>query len=116
MKEEELFKKNFPEFVTEKGMCLSPFWDLFSAGIECATEELNKGCIQTLTKENAELKALIKSEHEIEARKNNNLISRITTAKEIIKDLLGCLYAVEYDRVSDLEQAEQFIKDSEVEK
>ena len=57
MTKEELFKKNFPEYVTEKGACLSPFWDLFSAGIECATYELNKGCIQTLTKENAELKA-----------------------------------------------------------
>ena len=56
---EELFKKNFPEYVTEKGMCLSPFYDLFSAGIECATDELNKGCIQTLTKENAELKVQI---------------------------------------------------------
>ena len=45
MTKEELFKKNFPEYVTEKGACLSPFWDLFSAGIECATYELNKGCI-----------------------------------------------------------------------
>lgn len=71
---------------------------------------------KAILKENAELKELIKSEHEIEARKNNNLISRLTTAKEIIKDLLGCLYAVKYDRVSDLEQAEQFIEDSEVEK
>lgn len=41
MNEEELFKKNFPEYVTEKGMCLSPYWDLFNAGIECATYELN---------------------------------------------------------------------------
>ena len=56
MTKEELFKKNFPEYVTEKGVCLSPFWDFFSAGIECATYELNKGCIQTLTKENTELK------------------------------------------------------------
>lgn len=59
MTKEELFKKNFPEYVTEKGACLSPFWDLFSAGIECATYELNKGCIQTLTKENAELKVQV---------------------------------------------------------
>ena len=56
MTSEELFKKNYPEYVTKKGECLSPYWDLFSAGIECATDELNKGCIQTLTKENAELK------------------------------------------------------------
>ena len=42
MTEKELFKKNFPEYVTEKGECLSPYWDLFSVGIECATYELNK--------------------------------------------------------------------------
>jgi hypothetical protein len=41
---------------------------------------------------------------------------QLTKAKEIIRDLLGCLYSVEYDRVSDLEQAEQFLKDCEVEK
>ena len=34
MTEEELFKKNFPEYVTEKGVFLSPYWDLFSAGYE----------------------------------------------------------------------------------
>ena len=33
-----------------------------------------------------------------------------TKAKEIIRDLLSCLYSVEYDRVSDLEEAEQFLK------
>lgn len=27
--------------VTEKGECLSPYWDLFSAGVICATFELN---------------------------------------------------------------------------
>lgn len=59
MTKEELFKRYFPEYVTEKGMCLSPYWDLFSAGVECATFELNNGCIQTLTKENAELKLQI---------------------------------------------------------
>lgn len=59
MNEEELFKKNFPQFCTEKGGCLSPFYDLFEAGVEIATAELNKGIIQSLTKENAELKAQI---------------------------------------------------------
>ena len=39
---------------------------------------------------------------------------QLINAKEIIKDLLSCLYSVEYDRLSDLEKAEQFI--SEVEK
>lgn len=59
MNKEELFKKNFPQFCTEKGGCLSPFYDLFEAGVEIATAELNKGIIQSLTKENAELKAHI---------------------------------------------------------
>lgn len=40
-KEEDFFKENFPEYVTEKGECLSPYWDLFSAGVICATFELN---------------------------------------------------------------------------
>lgn len=35
-------------------------------------------------KENVELKALIKSEHEIEARKNNRLISKLTKAKKLL--------------------------------
>lgn len=59
MTEEEVFKKNFPQFCTEKGECLSPFYDVFEAGVELATAELNKGIIQSLTKENAELKAQI---------------------------------------------------------
>lgn len=42
MTREEIFKKNFPQYVTEKGVCLSPFWDLFDAGIEVATSELAK--------------------------------------------------------------------------
>ena len=37
---------------------------------------------------------------------------QLTKAKEIIKDLLACLYSVEYDRVSDLEEAEQFLKEN----
>lgn len=40
-KEELFFKENYPEYVTEKGECLSPYWDLFSAGVICATFELN---------------------------------------------------------------------------
>ena len=59
MTREEIFKKNFPQYVTEKGVCLSPFWDLFDAGIEAATFELNKGVIQVLTKENAELRRIV---------------------------------------------------------
>ena len=40
-------------------------------------------------------------------------MEQIDKAKEIIRDLLSCLYSVEYDRVSDLEEAEQFLKESE---
>jgi hypothetical protein len=84
MTKEELFKKNFPEYVTEKGACLSPFWDLFSAGIECATYELNKGCIQTLTKENAELK-----ERADKADLDSVLFfNQLCKAKAIIKDYM----------------------------
>lgn len=43
---------------------------------------------KSMQKENAELKNLIKSEHEIEARKNNKLISQLTEAKEIIREFI----------------------------
>lgn len=88
MTREEIFKKNFPQYVTEKGVCLSPFWDLFDAGIEAATSELNKGIIQVLTKENAELKETV--------TKMNNVIigtfSNLTKAKEIIEELSKSLF------------------------
>ena len=38
---------------------------------------------------------------------------QLTKAKEIIRDLLSCLYSVEYDYISDLEEAEQFLKKAE---
>lgn len=138
MTKEELFKKNFPEYVTEKGACLSPFWDLFSAGIECATYELNKGCIQTLTKENAELKArlfctketcdncgFVKCENFQRQRKSEpcsvyisykdriiKLKLQLTNAKEIIKGLLelGSIGDGDYTYVA---EAEQFLKEAE---
>jgi len=40
--------------------------------------------IAELEQENVELKELIKSEHEINARTNNNLVLRLTTAKELL--------------------------------
>ena len=138
MTKEELFKKNFPEYVTEKGACLSPFWDLFSAGIECATYELNKGCIQTLTKENAELKArlfctketcdncgFVKCENFQRQRKSEpcsvyisykdriiNLKLQLINAKKIIKGLLelGSIGDGDYTYVA---EAEQFLKEAE---
>lgn len=138
MTKEELFKKNFPEYVTEKGACLSPFWDLFSAGIECATYELNKGCIQTLTKENAELKArlfctkescdncgFVKCENFQRHRKSEpcsvyisykdriiKLKLQLIKAKKIIKGLLelGSIGDGDYTYVA---EAEQFLKEVE---
>lgn len=38
-------------------------------------------------------------------------MEQLTKAREIIRDLLSYLYSVEYDHVSDLEQAEQFLKE-----
>ena len=32
-------------------------------------------------------------------------------AKTIIRDLLSCLYSVEYDRITDLEEAERFVQE-----
>ena len=75
--------------------------------------------LQKLEKENAELKNLMRSEHEIEARKNNRLISRLTTAKELLRKLID--YPRIYGQASgrykhECDLAEQFLKDSEVEK
>lgn len=41
-KEEDFFKENFPEYVTEKGEYLSPYWDLFNAGVICVNFELKE--------------------------------------------------------------------------
>ena len=63
--------------------------------------------IKEFEKENAKLKETV--------TKMNNVItktfSNLTKAREIIRDLLSYLYSVEYDHVSDLEQAEQFLKE-----
>ena len=75
--------------------------------------------LQKLEKENAELKNLMGSEHEIEARKNNRLISQLTKAKELLRKLID--YPRIYGQASgrykhECDLAEQFLKDSEVEK
>ena len=73
--------------------------------------------VEELEKENAELKnernafKIYSDGAELDAIKLNE---QLTKAKELIRDLLSCLYSVEYDCISDLEEAEQFI--SEVEK
>lgn len=42
---------------------------------------------------------------------NEKYVEQLTKAREIIRDLLSYLYSVEYDHISDLEQAEQFLKE-----
>ena len=44
---------------------------------------------------------------------NEKYVEKNDKAKEIIRNLLSCLYSVEYDRLSDLEEAEQFLEENE---
>ena len=89
MKIEELFKKNFPQYCTEKKReCLSPFYDVFEVGVEIATAELNKGIIQSLTKENAELKVQIekmKAQHFSDIRLYTKVIG-IAVEESVMND------------------------------
>ena len=71
----------------------------------------NKETLKNALKRIAELKALIKSEHEIEARKNNNLVSQITKAKELIKELLKALDGRSGFNEDVFKQAEQFLEE-----
>ncbi len=120
MTKEELFKKNFPQYCTEKGKCLSPFYDMFEAGVELATAELNKGIIQSLTKENAELKErhaeileafasassgddfeMAESAREImeilniPCYRHGKVVSKLTKAKELLKKIEKIVYSGE---------------------
>ena len=73
---------------------------------------------EIICKENAELKNLMKSEHEIEARKNNRLISQLTTAKELLKKWVE-LFKPKGGNIPPTPiqvDTEQFLKDSKVEK
>ena len=40
MTKEELFKRNFPDYC-RGDECLSPYFDMFEAGIEIATKEMD---------------------------------------------------------------------------
>ena len=116
MTKEELFKKNFPEYVTEKGACLSPYWDLFSAGIECATYELNKGCIQILTKENAELKnqvSFLEDNLRVARKDRENLQLDVARGlKEFVKDFpaTSLRYLANEKYVEQFTEAKEIIK------
>ena len=78
--------------------------------------------IYELEQENAELKEKLGNIQMQKAGEKSDLVwklktaneqktDKLTKATEIIRGLLSCLYSVEYDRVSDLEQAEQFLKE-----
>ena len=108
MTREEIFKKNFPQYVTEKGVCLSPFWDLFDAGVEVATAELAKNYQTSRLYEELKknLKSVIKSDMNIDEKidlilalcqqttndENKELKEQLTKAKEIIEELSKSLF------------------------
>jgi hypothetical protein len=118
MTKEELFKKNFPEYCTEKGVCLSPYYDVFEAGVEIATAELNKGIIQSLIKENAELKEKLKPENCLKLLAKDGYVKftsdQLTEAKELIKNIInvtwgeGWSYSLEWKV-----KAERFLEATE---
>lgn len=115
-KEEQIFKSRFPEYCAGE-VCLSPFFDLFQIGFEEGEEGKEE-----LEKANAELKEQVKEWKALQELydgkafkwqgKYGDVSKQLTKAKEIIRELLSCLYSVEYDRVSDLEEAERFLKES----
>lgn len=126
MVKEELFKKYYPEYVTEKGECLSPYWDLFSTGIECATFELNN--------EIAELKAYNEKLLDGDIEKHNKIVEledQLTLkdeelncvvtdfntfkseAKDLIRNLLRVTYGEGWNYSLDWKvKAEQFLKEN----
>ena len=87
----------------------------FCSGYNTAVSKYEKQN-KELQEENAELKEDVKyyeQKHERLVTEWDNAKRQLTKAKEIIKDLLSCLYSVEYDRLSDLDKAEQFLNSEE---
>lgn len=84
-KYELFFKENYPEYVTEKGECLSPYWDLFSAGVICATFELNIEK-EKIKNEIAELKEV----HESDKRSLRLIAEKGADLEREISILLSC--------------------------
>lgn len=80
-KEEDFFKENFPEYVTEKGEFLTPYWDLFRAGVICTTFEL-KVKIEQLEKENAEL--------DCQKNRNKSCYSCANATERCFSNEIGC--------------------------
>lgn len=84
----------------------------FDSGLQKQIEATLK-----LHKEYEELKERIKSEHEIEARRNNSLISQLTKAKELLNEFMRISKASDEDFEHDyselIAEAEQFLKECE---
>lgn len=106
-REEDFFKENFPEYVTEKGEFLSPYWDLFRAGVICTTFEL-KVKIEQLEKENAEL--------DCQKNRNKSCYSCANATERCFKNEIGCpcqKYKSYKDEITELkEKLEQIEKEN----
>ena len=126
MNEEELFCKLFPEYAVN-GKPLSPYFDLFESGCEQSEKHITelekenktmrseigiaKGYIERIEKENAELK----SERGCETCTKFDEV-KLTKAKELLKRYVK-IYVNPYpeEEIELRDEAEQFLRDSEVE-
>lgn len=82
--------------------------------VDCRKLNARTEQVERLKKENAEFRKIAEFQQSSNMSRyfeKKKYEKQLTKAKEIIKDLLSCLYSVEYDRVSDLEEAEQFLKE-----
>lgn len=95
MTREEYFRKNYPDSCYGDKP-LSPYWDLFQAGVEFGERQSEKQ-IAELEKENAELKEKLGDAQMQKAGKKSDLVwklktaneqkaEQLTNAKEIIKE------------------------------
>lgn len=115
MNEEELFCKLFPEY-TVNGKPLSPYFDLFESGFEQAENRIEELKLK--------LEALEGQTPWKDIKDRSEVIGKLTKAKELLREIIdtpvfnqmgGELYENEgYTEL--VAEAEQFLKDSEVEK
>ena len=113
-----MFEKEAEEYGLSQALwCTSDSDDLKDAYKDGAEFGYNKAGadLATARKENAILKEKLKPENCLKILEKKGYVKftsdQLTKAKEIIRDLLGCLYSVEYDCVSDLEEAERFLEE-----
>lgn len=105
----DFFKENYPEYVTEKGECLSPYWDLFSAGVICATFELNNKIAELKDKLNN-----LASVAKVRLANWQKYSKELKEAKEIIKRLIKETYGEGWNYSLQVKvEAEKFLKESE---